>query len=93
MADQLCGHWYLRMSGLQPYLGQDQVDAVLEIIYRNNVMRFKNGSLGAVNGIRIDQPDDPVDHSSPQSEEMWTGVTYGLASLMIAEGKAKEGFK
>ncbi len=34
-----------------------------------------------------------VDRSTVQSEEVWTGVTYALASLMIAEGLVTQGFK
>ena len=34
-----------------------------------------------------------IDRISVQAEEMWTGVVYGLASLMIAEGLVEEGFK
>merc|ERR1712112_559649 len=34
-----------------------------------------------------------IDHSTVQSEEMWTGVSYGLAGLMISEGLLDEGFR
>ena len=34
-----------------------------------------------------------IDKISVQSEEMWTGIVYGLASLMIAEGLIDQGFK
>ena len=54
MADQLCGHWYLRMSGLPSYLSRDQIDSVLQTVYRNNVLRFKKGKMGAVNGVRME---------------------------------------
>lgn len=47
-----------------------------------NVAGFKNGTMGAVNSIR---PNGRVDVCTIQSEEMWTGVTYGLAALMIHE--------
>ena len=50
-------------------------------------------NLVATTGGGRDATLDIVDHSCPQSEEMWTGVTYGLASLMIAEGMTEEGFK
>jgi non-lysosomal glucosylceramidase len=47
-----------------------------------NVMAFGNGKLGAVNGMtRLGQ----VEIVSMQSEEIWTGVTHGLASTMIME--------
>ena len=45
-------------------------------------MKYGNGLLGAVNGMR---PDGKIDKTSMQSEEMWIGVTASLASLMIFE--------
>jgi non-lysosomal glucosylceramidase len=45
-------------------------------------MKYANGKGGAVNGMR---PDGTVDITSMQSEEMWVGITAGLASLMIFE--------
>jgi non-lysosomal glucosylceramidase len=47
-----------------------------------NVMRFGNGKLGAVNGMTSAGRPEIV---SMQSEEIWTGVTHGLASTMIME--------
>lgn len=38
--------------------------------------------MGAVNGM---MPDCTVDNYAIQSEEVWTGVVYGLAALMIHE--------
>ena len=37
--------------------------------------------------------DGGIDRSTVQSEEMWTGVSYGLAGLMVAEGLAEEGLR
>lgn len=51
-------------------------------------MSVDNGKLGAVNGFILNSnPDKPghVDTSTIQSEEVWTGVTYGLAALMLHE--------
>lgn len=38
--------------------------------------------MGAVNGMN---PDGSIDRYTMQSEEMWVGVTYGLAATMISE--------
>ena len=46
--------------------------------------------MGAVNGW---MKDGGIDRSTVQSEEMWTGVSYGLAGLMLAEGLAEEGLR
>jgi len=46
-----------------------------------NVLGFNGGKMGAVNGM---MPDGNLDMFSVQSEEVWTGVTYALSSLMIS---------
>lgn len=56
--------------------------SALRKIYEFNVLKFRDGSLGAVNGML---PSGEVDRSSLQSEEVWTGVVYALAALMIHE--------
>lgn len=46
--------------------------------------------MGAVNGFVLNSnPDKPghPDSTTIQSEEVWTGVTYGLAATMIQEVK------
>lgn len=45
-----------------------------------NVQGFNGGTMGAVNGM---VPDGNVDVFTIQSEEVWTGVTYAVSSLMI----------
>ena len=45
-------------------------------------MCFKNGEMGAVNGMNL---NGTVDYYTMQSEEVWTGVTYALAATMIFE--------
>lgn len=45
-------------------------------------MRFGDGKLGAVNGMTS---SGELEIYSMQSEEVWTGVTYGLSSTMIME--------
>lgn len=59
-------------------------------------MSFCNGELGAVNGFIPNATGDKpgkVDCISMQSEEVWTGVVYGLASTMIHEGMFEEAFQ
>ncbi|KAK7867239.1 hypothetical protein R5R35_000233 [Gryllus longicercus] len=91
MADQLCGLWYLRASGVQNEVFIDtHVKSALKKIFDFNVMKFKNGTIGAVNGMK---PDGKVDMVTVQSEEVWTGVVYGLAALMMHEGMVEEAFK
>lgn len=59
----------------------DRVKKSLSTIYKMNVQGFNGGTMGAVNGM---MPDGNPDTFSLQSEEVWTGVTYGVSSLMIS---------
>lgn len=61
------------------------VRKALTTIYENNVLQFMGGTMGAVNGW-VAGAHGHVDTTALQSEEMWTGVTYGLSALMIHEG-------
>ncbi|OXU32049.1 hypothetical protein TSAR_002854 [Trichomalopsis sarcophagae] len=91
MSDQLCGHWLLRACGFSyEVFPQDRVRSSLETVFQNNVMKYKNGQQGAVNGF---SPTGSIDYSCIQSEEMWTGVAYGLAALLIHEGMIEEAFR
>ncbi|XP_063225117.1 non-lysosomal glucosylceramidase isoform X3 [Bacillus rossius redtenbacheri] len=91
MADQLCGHWYLRASGVSDQVfPAENVKSALDTIYTHNVLKFRNGTLGAVNGMR---PDGRVDDITIQSEEVWVGVVYALAATMIHEGMLEQAFK
>ena len=56
--------------------------SALKTIFRLNVMGFCEGRMGAVNGML---PSGQVDTTTIQSEEVWTGVVYGLCALMIHE--------
>lgn len=90
MSDQLCGHWYLKACGITAEVfPKENVHKALQTIFDNNVLKFKNGSMGAVNGM---MPNGKVDITTIQSEEMWIGVTYSLAATMIHEGMKEEGF-
>ncbi|KAJ8304380.1 hypothetical protein KUTeg_017963 [Tegillarca granosa] len=92
MSSQLDGHWFLKASGLEDnsIFPKDHVISALKRIYKNNVMGFGNGNMGAINGTR---PNGDKDISSVQSEEFWVGVSYGLAATMIQEGMLEEGFQ
>uniref|UniRef100_A0A915HRB8 Glycosyl-hydrolase family 116 catalytic region domain-containing protein n=1 Tax=Romanomermis culicivorax TaxID=13658 RepID=A0A915HRB8_ROMCU len=90
MADQLCGLWYLCACNIEnDLLPEDHVRSSLKKIYEMNFLKFGDGRLGAANGF---MPDGSKDTTSMQAEEMWTGVSYALASLMIAKGLDEQGF-
>ena len=89
MADQLAGHWYARACGLPPVISPTRARSVLSTIYDWNVLRFNEGRMGAVNGMR---PDGQPDTTCLQSQEVWTGTTYALAAAMLEEGMRETAF-
>jgi dienelactone hydrolase len=89
MADQLAGQWYADATGLPPIAPPEHIASALQTIYDFNVLRFADGGMGAVNGMR---PDGTVDMSSNQSQEVWPGVTYALAAAMLQRDMFEEGW-
>uniref|UniRef100_A0A914Z6B5 Non-lysosomal glucosylceramidase n=1 Tax=Panagrolaimus superbus TaxID=310955 RepID=A0A914Z6B5_9BILA len=92
MADQLCGYWYLQ--SINPELAKDllpaeHVHSSLSYIYEYNVMKFGNGRLGVVNGMR---PDGKVDKAYIQADEIWTGISYAIGAFFIQQGNPQKGF-
>jgi non-lysosomal glucosylceramidase len=90
MADQLAGQWYAGALGLPDVAPSEHIESALRTVYELNVMGFQGGEMGAVNGMR---PDGAVDDTDMQSREVWSGVTYGLAALMLQEGLEEEGWR
>ena len=88
-ADQLAGQLYMFASGLPPLFEEEKIKTILKKIYEFNVMKVKEGKLGAVNGMH---PNGKVDETCMQSREIWTGVTYALAATMIHAGMVEEAF-
>ncbi len=89
-ADQLAGQWYAHMTGLGDIVPRDMQRKALRKIYDTNVMKFAGGEIGAVNGLAAD--GSPVTTNS-QVGEVWTGTTFGLAALMLADGMREEAFR
>ncbi|KAF2293940.1 hypothetical protein GH714_005861 [Hevea brasiliensis] len=73
---------YARACGLLPIVDKEKARSALEKVYNYNVLKVKDGKLGAVNGML---PDGRVDLTSMQSREIWSGVTYAVAATMIQE--------
>lgn len=90
MADQLVGEWYADLTGLGDIVPDDMTRKALEQIFQHNVMEFHNGQMGAVNGMNADGSAVGV---SEQPQEVWSGVTFAVASLMKAEGMAQQADK
>jgi non-lysosomal glucosylceramidase len=89
-ADQLAGQWYADLIGLGDLVPKEMHQSALRKIYSFNVMKFANGEMGAVNGIA---PDGSFVQTNEQVQEVWTGTTLGLASLMLAEGMKDEAYR
>nr|XP_043621012.1 non-lysosomal glucosylceramidase-like [Erigeron canadensis] len=89
-ADQLAGQWYAQACGLLPIVDKEKSRSALDKIYNFNVLKVKNGKLGAINGmLHSGEPD----MSCMQSREIWAGVTYALAAGMIYEDMTDAAFK
>ncbi|MFX0016275.1 MAG: non-lysosomal glucosylceramidase [Promethearchaeota archaeon] len=83
MSDQLCGQWWARACDLEEaLLPDDNVKKALGTIHKYNVRTFGEEKLGAVNGMLF---SGKIDKRGLQSQEVWSGTTYGLAALMLHE--------
>jgi non-lysosomal glucosylceramidase len=89
-ADQLAGQWYANMTGLGDLVPRDMQLSSLKKIYHFNVLKFADGSMGAVNGIA---PDGTLVTTNEQVQEVWTGTTFALAALMLGDGLKDEAFR
>ncbi|MGA2535176.1 MAG: non-lysosomal glucosylceramidase [Terracidiphilus sp.] len=89
MAEQLAGQWYASLTGLGDLVPKQMRVSALHKVYDTNVKKFARGEMGAINGIAA---DGSLLHNNPQTEEVWTGATFAVASHMISEGLTDEGF-
>jgi non-lysosomal glucosylceramidase len=89
MAEQLAGQWYAGLTGLGDLVPKEMRVSALHKVYDTNVRKFAKGEMGAINGIAA---DGALLHNNPQTEEVWTGATFAVASHMISEGLTDEGF-
>lgn len=90
MADMLAGQWYARACGLVPIAEEGHLRQALREIYLRNVQGFKDGGMGAMNGMR---PDGRVDRTNMQSQEVWSGTSFALAANLMQEGLSEEAWR
>lgn len=90
MAEQLAGQWYANLTGLGDLVPAEMRHSALQRVFDYNVMKFQNGTMGAVNGIGA---NGEMLHENEQVEEVWTGTTFGVASHMLTEGMRDQAFK
>ena len=90
MAEQLAGQWYANLTGLGEIVPAEMRRSALQHVFDFNVMKFQNGTMGAVNGMAA---NGDILHENEQVEEVWTGTTFGVASHMLSEGMHDQAFK
>ncbi len=90
MADMLAGQWYARACGLAPIAEESHLRQALGEIFQRNVLGFKDGEMGAVNGMR---PNGRVDRTNMQSQEVWSGTSFALAANLMQEGLKEEAWR
>jgi non-lysosomal glucosylceramidase len=78
------------MTGLGDLVPMDMQRKALKKIFDFNVMKFANGEMGAVNGIGAD--GKVILNDNEQIREVWTGTTFSVAALMLADGLKDEGY-
>ena len=78
------------MTGLGDLIPRDMQLSSLKKIYNFNVLKFADGSMGAVNGIA---PNGTIITTNEQIQEVWTGTTFALAALMLADALKEEAFR
>jgi non-lysosomal glucosylceramidase len=91
-ADQLAGQWYATLTGLGDLVPRQMQVSALQKIFDYNVMKFANGSMGAVSGISADGQLLKL-KDNQQVDELWGGATMGLAGLMLSEGMKEQAYR
>jgi non-lysosomal glucosylceramidase len=88
-ADQLAGQWYANLTGLGDIVPRTMQVSAAQKIFDFNVMKFANGTMGAVNGM---EPDGSIVENA-EAKEAWVGTTSGYAGLLMSEGMNDEAWK
>jgi non-lysosomal glucosylceramidase len=88
-SEQLAGQWYATMTGLGDLVPPEMQRSALQKVFDNNVMKFGKGEMGAVNGIAA---DGTIIRTNEQVQEVWTGTTFGVAALMLADGMTDQAY-
>jgi len=103
LSDQLLGQFYAYLLDLGPLLQADRVRSAVQSIFRHNFVRGfhthencqRTYVLGDESGVILcswpagQKPVQPFVYS----DEVWTGVEYEVAALLIYEGFVEEGLE
>jgi non-lysosomal glucosylceramidase len=85
LADQLAGTWYSLLLGLPLPHPRERVERALATVIGSNLRGFAGGRLGPVNGRSPN--GGPAPGRIEQADEVWAGVSWGLASLCLLLGR------
>lgn len=90
MAGQLSGEWSLALAGLPAVLSADEVGTVLDTVVARCTLRSEitGRAMGLVNGAPLGNGPPP---DNRHAREMWTGITYGVASHLVLAGRHDAG--
>lgn len=91
-ADQLAGQWYADLTGLGDLVPREMQISSLKKIFDYNVMKFADGSRGAVNGMAANGTLITL-KDNQQVREVWTGTTMALAGLMLSAGMKDQAYR
>jgi non-lysosomal glucosylceramidase len=89
MADQLCGEFYAQLLKLPNVVPTECTTSALKTIYQACFLNFHAGQFGLANGVLID--GSPLNPKDTHPLEVWTGINFGIAALMIKAGLSTEG--
>lgn len=89
MADQLCGEFYAQLLKLPSVVPTECTTSALKTIYQACFLNFHAGQFGLANGVLID--GSPLNPQDTHPLEVWTGINFGIAALMIKAGMPTEG--
>lgn len=87
--DQLAGQWYATMLGLGDLVPRSMQVSALQTIFNNNVMKFGDGKMGAVNGMTTSGA--VIDN--PEGKEVWVGTTDAYAALLKSDGMTQKAYE
>lgn len=85
LADQLAGTWYALLLGLPEPHPRERIERSLALVLGSNFRGYADGRLGAVNG--RSPAGGPATGESEQAHEVWSGVSWSLASICLLLGR------
>ncbi|MBD1921952.1 bile acid beta-glucosidase [Microcoleus sp. FACHB-831] len=91
LADQLCGHFYASLLQLPAIVPDECARSAIKTVYEACFLNFHNGQFGAANGVRPDGSPEKPNATHPL--EVWTGINFGIAALMVQMGMKDEAFQ